>query len=349
MTNYSLRDLGWSAQYQSQLTDTELALPCARVHAVHRDSIEVWGPEGHRRIPHSAPDANADLTITVGDWLVLNPSRTLIHRTLDRLSLFKRKRAGTSRSVQLIAANVNTLLVVTSANQDFNVARLERYLALATDAGVTPLVFITKADLVDDVSPFIDEARRLLPGLLVEAVDARSADSFRNLSAWLGAGQTLALVGSSGVGKSTILNTLRGETLQATKAIREDDAKGRHTTTGRSMHRLHTGAWLIDTPGMRELQIVDAEDGISAVFSDIVEIASKCKFSDCSHNGEPGCAIQVALDEGTLDEHRLKRFGKLLREDRRNSETIAQAHERSRKFGRMAKQVFADKLKRREW
>jgi ribosome biogenesis GTPase len=238
---------------------------------------------------------------------------------------------------------------VTSANADFNIARLERYLALAADASVTPLVFITKADLVEDTSPFIDQARQLMPNLLVEAVDARSAESFDNLSMWLGTGQTLALVGSSGVGKSTILNTLKGTQSQQTNVIREDDAKGRHTTTNRSMHRLRAGAWLIDTPGMRELQIVDVDDGIDAVFADIVELASQCKFSDCRHNGEPGCAIRVALEQGVLDDDRLKRFEKLQREDRRNSETIAEAHARQQRFGRMTKRSFAEKLKRREW
>lgn len=349
LTNTSLKDFGWGPHFQAQIEEHEYELPVARVHAVHRDAYELRAPGVDRRISPLPPDDNGDSRVTVGDWLVLEPDGSRATRVLERFSLFRRRKAGTGRGVQLIAANVNTLLVVTSANLDFNVARLERYLALAAEADVTPVVLITKADLVDDASDYAREAARLMPGLVVEAIDARDPAALSVLAPWFGRGQTLALVGSSGVGKSTIVNALRGTAEQATQGIREDDARGRHTTTGRSMHLLASGAWLIDTPGMRELQVLDASEGIEDVFADVVEIAGRCRFSDCTHINEPDCAVQSALADGTLDPGRLKRYEKLMREDRRNSETLAEAHARNRKFGRMAKQIFADKLKRREW
>ncbi|MEQ1753796.1 MAG: ribosome small subunit-dependent GTPase A [Micropepsaceae bacterium] len=349
MNNLTLQQLGWNAHFQSQLTEQELTLPVARVFAVHRDALEVRAPGFESRATPPLPDDDGTPAATVGDWLLLDDTRKRVHRVLERKSLFQRRRAGTDRGIQLLAANVDTLLIATSANNDFNIARLERYLALASEAEVTPVILITKADLVSDIAPYLEQARRLLPNLVVEAIDARSPEILTLLSPLFSKGQTIALLGSSGVGKSTIVNTLRGDTLQETRAIREDDSRGRHTTTGRTMHLLPSGAWLVDTPGMRELQMVNAESGVQEVFADIVEIAALCKFTNCKHESEPQCAIRAAIEDGTLDEQRLKRFRKLQREDNRNSESIAEAHERSQKFGRMAKRTFIEKLKKREW
>ncbi len=348
MTQLTLKDLGWSSHFQSQLSDEDLTLMPVRVCAVHRDAIEVAGEDTETRISPVHPDDNTE-PATVGDWLLLNSQTLRIMRILDRRSVFRRKTAGSARKTQLIAANVDTMLLVTSANADFNIARLERYLALAADAGVTPVIIITKADLVQDTAPFTNQARQLMRGIVVEAVDARDEKSLACLSPWFGRGQTLAVVGSSGVGKSTIVNALSSGASRLTQAIREDDAKGRHTTTGRSLHRLANGAWLMDTPGMRELQLVDVADGIDEVFADLATLAGSCRFTDCQHAGEPGCAIGAALDAGALDAERLKRYAKLQREERRNAETLAQSHARSRNFGRKAKQVFAHKLRNREW
>lgn len=315
----------------------------ARVTAVHRDALEVLGPQIAGRI-RSEREEGPGGPPTVGDWVLLDRGTRRVATVLPRTSLFQRKAAGLTVRAQAIAANVDTLLIATSANQDFNVARLERYLALAKEAAVTPVILVTKADLSPDAAGYAARARALLPGLVAEAVDARDPDLARQLKPWLAPGQTLALLGSSGVGKSTVVNTLMGAALQATHGIREDDAKGRHTTTGRSLHRLATGAWLMDTPGMRELQIVDVASGVQAVFADVAALAAACRFSDCGHGGEPGCAVAAALADGSLDPARLKRYEKLRREERRNSEAIHEKRARIKGFGRMARASYQRKL-----
>jgi len=344
----TLKDFGWAAHFQAQLSEEDMTAAPVRVVAVHRDALEVAGPAFEGRVQPLSGEGENDVA-TVGDWLLIDAGTHRPQRVLERRSVFKRKGAGKDRRVQLIAANVDTLLLVTSANQDFNPARLERYLALASEAEVTPVVVITKADLADDIAGFVTPARRLMPGLIVEAFDARDPKAVANLAPWFGRGQTLALLGSSGVGKSTIVNTLADAHVQDTRGIREDDARGRHTTTGRSLHRLASGAWIMDTPGMRELQIVDVAAGLEEVFSDVAALAETCRFSDCTHEGEPGCAVQGAIADGSLEGARLKRYQKLQREERRNSESLADAHARNRRFGRMARRVFEHKLKNREW
>lgn len=343
------KDYGWSAHFQAQLELDEIERAhCVRVLAVHRDALEVAGPDFQGRIlPVVADDGDEEGAATIGDWLLIDAETYRQRRLLERRSVFKRKSAGTGRRVQLIAANVDTLLLVTSANQDFNPARLERYLAVTLEAGATPVVVITKADLAD-AAPCVDKARRLLTGLVVEAVDARDQRSVSQLDPWIGAGQTIAFLGSSGVGKSTLVNTLAGQSLQHTQEIRSDDEKGKHTTTGRSLHRLANGAWLMDTPGMRELQLVDSADGVDQMFEDVAVLAARCRFSDCKHGTEPGCAVRAAIEAGELDEARLKRYQKLQREERWNSESIADSRARSKAFGKMARRVFEHKLKNRE-
>ena len=322
--------------------DPDSGLLPARVMAVQRGLVEVAYEEGMTKIDLSAKAAA--LGITVGDWVLLDTNATRIHDRLKRFALFQRRAAGTGAERQLIAANVDTLFIVTSANRDFNEARLERYLAIAQDAGAFPVIVITKSDMVDSASPFVAAASRLAPGVLVEALDAREPGDVDVLRPWCETGQTVALLGSSGVGKSTLVNTLTGAE-QDTFAVREDDQRGRHTTTTRSMHRLSQGGWLIDTPGMRELQLVDVAEALDDVFAEVAAFAEQCRFSDCAHEAEPGCAVQAAIAGGALDADRLRRYRKLLSEDRRNSETLAERRSRDKRFGKMVKSVMSDKRK----
>lgn len=339
-----LADYGWSNFFTSQLDadDLETCIP-ARVKSVHRNQIHVIGVDLDRTtMPYISKDGEGTQA-TVGDWLLLEPETFRPKRLLDRKSIFKRKAVGSHRGEQLIAANVDTLFIVASCNFDFNLARLERYMSLAHEAQVTPVIILTKADLVEDPGEFSEAVSGLHPSLIVETIDARDAAAAKRLEPWCGLGQTVAFVGSSGVGKSTLINTLIGTDDIETRDVRVDDSKGRHTTTGRTLHRLPEGGWLIDTPGMREIQLTDVEEGIKEVFSDILELAASCKFNDCGHNQEPGCAVRQAIEEGALDPERLKRWQKLAAEELRNTETLAQRRNRDRSFGKMVKRAKKDK------
>lgn len=333
----SLAGLGWRSFFQSQV-DIDSDLEPARVLNVHRGRIEVARASGHEMLEIAGKAA--ELGITVGDWVLLDG--TVVRQRLDRATVFQRRAAGTSGDIQLIAANVDTLFIVTSANRDFNVARLERYLAIGHDAGALPIIIITKADLAESTAEFVAAACALAPGMLVETLDARDPEAVEVLRPWCEEGQTVALLGSSGVGKSTLVNTLTGEHLD-TQAVRDDDQRGRHTTTSRSMHKLPQGGWLIDTPGMRELQIVDIGGALDDVFAEVAALAGECRFADCSHEAEPGCAVQAAIESGTLDAGRLRRYRKLQAEDRRNSESIAERRSRDRSLGKFYKSVLAGK------
>lgn len=335
-----LASLGWSNFFQSQLEETELSLTPIRIAGVHRARIDGLSLTGPVTLPFTGAMGAGDLAI--GDWVLSDGVR--ICRLLDRKTELSRRAAGTGNATQLIAANVDTLFIVTSCNADFNPARLERYLALSAEAGTEAVIVLTKADTSADAAVYRDQAARLRRNLRVVTLDARDPDIAADLAEWCGPGQTVALLGSSGVGKTTLTNTLTG--LEgATGPVRESDARGRHTTTIRSLHALSSGGWLIDTPGMRSLSLADAAQGIDAVFEDVTELLGNCRFRDCTHQSEPGCAVRQAIEAGKLDEARLNRWDKLKREDRFNSETPAEARERSRRFGRQVKKSLAVKSK----
>jgi ribosome biogenesis GTPase len=344
----SLADFGWSEHFQAQLAPADATALPVRVVAEHRDGLEAIGPSFEGRIQALTSDTGERDRATVGDWVLIDAASHRPLKLLARRNVFKRKSAGKDRGVQLIAANIDTLIIVTSANQEFNTARLERYLALARGTDVRAAVVITKSDLSADIEPFVREARALMDGLAVEAIDARGADAARVLAPWLGRGQTLALLGSSGVGKSTLVNALLGYEEQTTQAVRGDDAKGRHTTSGRSLHRLSTGAWLMDTPGIRELQLIDVEGGIADLFDDITALAQQCKFKTCSHGTEPGCAVQAALASGELEPARFARYRKLQGEERRNERLVdeARARGRGKRYGKSARKTAAERMDR---
>ncbi len=331
----ALAALGWRPFFMAQLAGVDSArFQPVRVMAVHRGMIAVAGVGIDAMIAsHRADSAGEEDRATVGDWLVIDRADPGSWRILDRASLFKRRAPGGDNRLQLVAANVDTLLIVASCNQDFNLARIERYLVLAREAGVRPVVVLTKIDLADQPEQFATAARALQPGLRVELVNARDARDGARLAALCGPGETVALLGSSGVGKSTLVNTMRGDGSIATQAVRDHDGKGRHTTTARSMHRLERGGWLLDTPGMREFQIVEAGAGLADVFDDIATLTLDCRFSNCTHGAEPGCAIRAALDAGTLTHERLDRWRKLTVEDASNSGSLALRRARSGKTG----------------
>lgn len=288
--------------------------------SVHRGRVTVQGEDFAGSIPSTVPGGgSAEDRPTVGDWLLMDRDTSTVARILDRTSLFKRPAPGDDRRTQLIAANVDTLFIVTSCNEDFNVARIERYLVLAREVGVRPVVVLTKADLSTAPGDLVDAARALQAGLRVELVDGRDPASAVRLADYCGPGQTVALVGSSGVGKSTLVNTLIGSDTIATQPVREEDGKGRHTTTVREMHRLAGGGWLVDTPGMRELQMSEVAAGVTEVFDDVTDVALECRFTNCTHIDQPGCAIQTAMAAGELDPARVERWRKLMQEDVVNS------------------------------
>ncbi|SPJ30327.1 ribosome small subunit-dependent GTPase A [Falsiruegeria mediterranea] len=340
--SYTYSDLGWSNHFAAQEAAPE-ADRIFRITAVHRDRLTGFSPRGERVLLPRAGQSTG--SFAVGDWVDANQDG-LIDRTLERNTLLSRRAAGSGAQSQLIAANVDVLFITSSCNADFNVARLERYLALAHQAGCYPVVVLTKADTCGDPQGFVRQAETLEPFLTVLAVNAHDENDLRQVLAWCPRGQTGALVGSSGVGKTTLTNGLSRST-DATAAIREDDAKGRHTTTARALRPMTNGGWLIDTPGMRALRMLDNTDGIDEVFADLVELSHDCQFSDCSHGSEPGCAIQAAIQAGVLDSDRLRRWQKLLREDRMNSETVAEARARDKAFGKMVRSVMKDKKGRK--
>jgi ribosome biogenesis GTPase len=345
---FELTDFGWNSFFAAQLDSNDLAalLP-VRVMAVHRNRIHVAGPTVDTPIASFSGTAGDEETAaTVGDWLLLDRETLWPQRLLCRVNVFKRRAAGTGRRIQLIAANVDTLFIVSSCNQEFNLARLERYLALAGNAKVTPIVVLTKSDLADNAEEFARAATELRPHLLVETLDARNLDSVASLLPWCGRGQTVALVGSSGVGKSTLINTLMGHDRIATQEIREDDDEGRHTTTGRALHRMQAGGLLLDTPGMRELQLADVELGLADLFADIVALTETCRFNDCQHKSEPGCAVLAAVESGALSAERVKRWRKLDAEEAYNTRSLSERRARDRSFGKLVRRATKDKRSR---
>ena len=337
----ALEALGWGSEFAQQVDAEELVnTPPARVVAVHRSGFLVKGDGIEETVP---PGIDA----TVGDWLMLDRAKPKESRVLPRKSLIKRRAPGTDRRVQLIAANIDTAFVVTSCNMDFNVARLERYVALAFEADIEPVIVLTKVDLVDDPQPWIDTARNVSGRVSVVALDARGIGSEKTLADWCKPGRTVAFLGSSGVGKSTLTNSLVGTSAITTQPIREDDAKGRHTTTHRELHVVPGRCIVLDTPGMRELQLTDAASGIADVFKDIEALAVQCRFGDCLHDTEPHCAVQAAIGDGSLDPARLARWRKLQAEDAFNSASLAERRSKDREFGKMVRTALKAKPSRK--
>tara|TARA_R110000824_G_scaffold288508_5_gene476877 strand:- start:1060 stop:2103 length:1044 start_codon:yes stop_codon:yes gene_type:complete len=339
--NAFLTTLGWLPFFQQQLSEQEWesAVP-ARIVEQHKASIEVENAAGRLTI---ALHPGMPL-LTVGDWLLLDANGAFL-RALERRSCFRRKAAGSRLTEQLIAANIDTAFIVCSMNEDFNLNRIERYLSIVNEAGSTPVLVLSKMDLCPDPDHYLDQLRQLDNQLCTELVNCLDSHCVSVLLPWCQLGKTVVMLGSSGSGKSSLSNTLLGAESQKTAAIREDDAKGRHTTTRRSLLKLPGGAMILDTPGMRELQLVDCEEGIATTFSDIDELSSACRFSDCQHDNEPGCRVQAAINSGELELRRFKNYSKLLREQALNKASLAERRASDKKFGSFYKKVINESVK----
>jgi len=348
-------DLGWDAGWAETFAPFAAGgRRPARVLAVHKETSIVADIDGRSRSAGVSGRfrfealASSDYP-SVGDWVALEPEAAADHPTtedpaviaavLPRRSSFRRSAADSSRRTaglladeQVMASNVDLALLVAGLDGDFNLRRQERYLAVAWSSGVTPVIVLNKADLGLDVEGRRVAIEAIAPGVPIVTLSALTGDHVADLSAHLLPGRTAVVLGSSGVGKSTLVNTLLGETRQAVAAVREDDSRGRHTTTHRELFRLPGGALLIDTPGIRSLEVAGADEGVDAAFDDITDLAAGCRFSDCGHAGEPGCAIRAALADGRLSEERLQSHRKLERElahaERKEDPRARAAHKR---------------------
>jgi ribosome biogenesis GTPase len=338
-----LSNYGWSdkLQHDFQPFAAEGLVP-ARVIVQQRNLYRLVTDAGETEgrisglFRHEAAEGGYPVT---GDWVAveMKGDAAVIAHILPRATAFTRMAAGTGKDMQVVAANVDMALLSASLNADLNLRRLERYLATAYESGAQPVILLTKADACDDPDPLIASVQEIAFGVPVLAVSVRTGQGLEALSALLAPGKTAVLLGSSGVGKSTLVNALAGVEKMATKDIREHDAHGRHTTTHRELILLPSGALILDTPGMRELAMWDSEAGIAAAFAEttaqVDQIAEGCRFRDCAHDKEPGCAVQAALADGTLDAERWRSFQKLQKEVAhtvRKEDPLAAAAERKR-------------------
>ena len=326
----ALPALGWDERFATLLASEAPGLVPGRILSEERGQYVVASATGEGpaspsgRLRH---DTELDPTApwpAVGDWVALEPfgaeqtgiEHRLIQRVLPRRTAVIRQSPGDRRMpTQVLAANVDVVFVVTSVNAEFNVRRLERYVTVAWESGALPVILLSKADLADDIDGFRVAAEATAPGVDVIAVSAVTGQGIDAVRAHLGSGRTVVFTGSSGVGKSSVVNALAGEPLLDTGGIRLDDARGRHTTTRRQLVRLVDGL-LIDTPGLRELGVLEG-DGLATAFDDVEQAATQCRFSDCHHRSEPGCAVRAALQAGTLSADRLEAYQKLQREAHR--------------------------------
>lgn len=321
----SLIELGWdevwAAQFASMAQSGETA---ARVSLEHNHVFRVLSAQGEQlaelagRMRHEAE--NRSEMPAVGDWVLMRPAmaegaRPQIRAILPRRSVFSRKSAGRGTEEQIVASNIDTVFLVSALDQDFNARRIERYLVMSRQSGAQPVIVLNKADLPVNIDRIMKDIDSVAPNVPVHAVQAKgNGANVDSLRSYLTIGRTVALLGSSGVGKSTIINALAGQDLLKTAEVRESDGRGRHTSVHRQLLVLDDGGVVIDTPGMREIQLWDADDSVDEVFPEIEARASDCRFRDCRHDSEPGCAVKAAVADGTVDADRYESFIKLQHE-----------------------------------
>lgn len=355
-----LEEIGWADPFAAAFAETcdQSWIP-GRVVSSQREHVRLWTRSGvipaalSGKLRQTAGEGELPVA---GDWVaaVLDPTgeRAVVQAVLPRRTMLARKRPERSSELQVIAANVDVVFTVSALNLDFSPRRLERALALIWEGGAQPVVLLTKLDVCEDPEPYLEEARAVAIGVPVHAVSAHSGEGLEVLRNYLTPGNTVALIGSSGVGKSTLVNWCLGEAKAATSAVREGDDKGRHTTTARELFRMPDGGLLIDTPGMRELGLTEASAGLEAAFEDVEAFVASCRFGDCQHRNEPGCGVRSALERGELDPARYAGYQKLQRElafeHRRRDERARVEHQRELRkvFRQRAKAVRAHDAKR---
>ncbi|WP_020528554.1 ribosome small subunit-dependent GTPase A [Flexithrix dorotheae] len=322
MDTYSLNNLGWNNFFQQQINEENKGFEIARVAIQNKNNYILFSPNGELqgelsgKIQFTADDPS-DLP-KVGDWVLIIPfdgeKKAIIHEVLERKTKFSRKLPGSTTTEQIIATNLDLIFLVQGLDHNFNPRRLERYLMLARESGAEPVVILSKADLCENVEEKLKIIGKVAPNTKVFAVSVVSEKGLEEVKNLVHPGKTIAFTGSSGVGKSTLINWIAGEEIMETQEVREDDSRGRHTTTRREMILLENGGILIDTPGMRELQLWNAEEGFEQTFAEIEDLAAACKFQDCTHTVEKGCAVLAALEKGEMDVARYNSFLKLQRE-----------------------------------
>lgn len=314
----SLYEYGWNKNLEQEMLNINLknGVP-GRIIADYGQNLRIITEVGEILVERSGNSRTETLQIAVGDWVLLERNdgyNASVKYVLTRKTKFSRAAAGTETKEQIVAANVDTVFLIQSLNKDFNMRRLERYLIATWESGAMPVIVLTKADLCEDLPDKMAKVYATAPGVEVHSVSCVSGEGIETLKKYFGPGKSIALLGSSGVGKSTLVNTLAGEELLKTQAIREDDSKGRHTTTHRELVLLPEGGLILDTPGMRSLALWEADTGMEIMFGDVEELVKVCRFNDCKHGNEPGCAVREALETGKLETKRWDSWVKLQKE-----------------------------------